>query len=77
MSRIRQESFLPGFDPKNGDIAYGGDYSEGKRKEKRPFDRKQALHVVLRSSKARGGGWDYYAQHCRSALRSNDGAAYR
>ena len=52
--RVPKESFLPGFNPRRADIAHGGDHTKGKRKERRPFDPKQALHVVLRSSKARG-----------------------
>jgi REP element-mobilizing transposase RayT len=34
--------------------AHGGELSLNKRKTKRPFDPKQALHVVLSSSKAKG-----------------------
>ncbi|MCM2322709.1 MAG: transposase [Oligoflexia bacterium] len=45
---------LPGLNRKTRKNAHGGDEAVGKRKERRPFDRKQALHVVLRSSKARG-----------------------
>lgn len=52
--RPRQESLLPGFSPHTAAIAHGGEHTLGKRKARRPFDPKQALHVVLRSSKARG-----------------------
>ncbi|MCM2278658.1 MAG: transposase [Oligoflexia bacterium] len=45
---------LPGLTRKTRKNAHGGDHAVGKRKERRPFDPKQALHVVLRSSKARG-----------------------
>ena len=52
--RIKKESLLPGFNSKTASISHGGDYTKGKRKERRPLDPKQALHVVLRSSVARG-----------------------
>ncbi|MCM2279322.1 MAG: hypothetical protein NDJ89_14700 [Oligoflexia bacterium] len=45
---------LPGLSRKTGALAHGGDHTRGKRKSRRPFDPKQALHVVLRSSGARG-----------------------
>lgn len=53
MARSLQLS-LPGLS--RGKLAHqhGGDLRRGKRKTARPFDRKQALHVVLRSSKAHG-----------------------
>jgi REP element-mobilizing transposase RayT len=55
--RGKKESYLPGFEKssvalKRGE--HGGSLSMGKRKTFRPIDPKQALHVVLRSSKARG-----------------------
>ena len=43
---------------------HGGDLAKGKRKTQRPFDPKQALHVVLRSSKARGQHSMLRPQHC-------------
>jgi len=33
---------------------HGGMHAQGKRKTRRPIDRKQALHVIFRSSKAKG-----------------------
>jgi REP element-mobilizing transposase RayT len=43
---------------------HGGELSLGKRKEARPFDRRQALHVVLRSSQARGASSMLHPKHC-------------
>ena len=54
MMREKKESYLPGFNLKSGDRFHGGEHSLGKRKSRRPLDPKQALHVVLRSSIARG-----------------------
>jgi len=64
--RARLQSFLPGLNPKNGDIAYGGDHTAGKRKETRPFDSKQALHVVMRSSRAHGSWSMLHLKHCQN-----------
>ncbi len=49
MTRTKQLSFLPKmrFD-------HGGDIGKGKRKERRPFDPKRPLHLVLRSVRAKG-----------------------
>ncbi len=33
---------------------HGGDLSKGKRKERRPFSSRRAIHVVMRSSQAKG-----------------------
>jgi REP element-mobilizing transposase RayT len=52
--RLRNESYLPGFNSKTVAFSHGGDLALGKRKIRRPIDPKQALHVVLRSSKAQG-----------------------
>jgi REP element-mobilizing transposase RayT len=52
--RLKKESYLPGFNSKTVAFSHGGDLALGKRKIRRPIDPKQALHVVLRSSKARG-----------------------
>jgi REP element-mobilizing transposase RayT len=49
MSRARQLSFLP-----KTELSHGGDTREGKRKIRRPFDPKKAVHVTLRSTRARG-----------------------
>lgn len=43
---------------------HGGDHTKGKRKTQRPFDPKQALHVVLRSSRARGTLSLLHPNHC-------------
>ena len=52
--RQPKQPFLPGFNRNTKGTAHGGDHTKGRRKTRRPFDPKQALHVVLRSSKARG-----------------------
>jgi REP element-mobilizing transposase RayT len=52
--RIKKESFLPGFNQRSASISHGGDLRQEKRKIRRPFDPKEALHVVLRSSVAKG-----------------------
>lgn len=49
-----KQPFLPGLNAKSSSRAHGGEHALGKRKSARPFDPKQALHVVLRSSKAKG-----------------------
>ena len=46
---FHQFSFLPKIR-----LHHGGDIGKGKRKITRPFDPKRALHIVLRSSRARG-----------------------
>jgi len=50
--------------PKSREKAHGGELNQGKRKGTRPFDPKQALHVVLRSSKASGKLSMLRPQHC-------------
>ncbi len=45
----KQLSFLPSS-PKE----HGGSFKQGKRKTQRPFDPKRALHLTLRSTRARG-----------------------
>jgi REP element-mobilizing transposase RayT len=63
--RAKKQSYLPGFD-KKADISHGGDRSLGKRKALRPIDLKQALHVTLRSSKAKGQLSMLHPKHCNS-----------
>lgn len=46
---MKQLSFLPKID-----LLHGGEHRHGKRKIMRPIDPKRCLHVVLRSSRARG-----------------------
>ena len=55
---------LPGFNSRTNQFYYGGEHAQGKRKMQRPFDPKQALHVVLRSSKARGEFSLLHPRHC-------------
>jgi REP element-mobilizing transposase RayT len=52
--RIKKESLLPGLKVNIASASHGGEHSKGKRKTYRPVDPKQALHVVLRSSRAKG-----------------------
>jgi REP element-mobilizing transposase RayT len=51
---MKKESFLPGFNSKTLAISHGGSLAQGKRKTARPIDPRQGIHVVLRSSVARG-----------------------
>ncbi len=46
---MKQQSFLPKLP-----TAHGGDLRNGRRKVARPFSHKNAIHVVLRSHRARG-----------------------
>lgn len=62
--RQQNQLFLPGFNSKTKFQAHGGEHTKNKRKARRPFDPKQALHVVLRSSKARGRYSMLSPQHC-------------
>ncbi len=62
--RVKAQSFLPGFNSKTGDISHGGEHTKNKRKIRRPIDPKQALHVVLRSSQARGSSSMLHPKHC-------------
>jgi hypothetical protein len=49
MPAARQLSFLPPARRK-----HGGEVRQGKRKEARPFNPKLAVHLILKSSRARG-----------------------
>ncbi|MGK5083874.1 transposase [Bdellovibrionota bacterium FG-1] len=62
--RLKKESYLPGFNSKTASISHGGEHALGKRKTVRPIDPKQALHVVLRSSQARGALSMLHPRHC-------------
>lgn len=62
--RLKRESYLPGFNSKTASISHGGEHTRGKRKTVRPIDPKQALHVVLRSSQARGELSMLRPRHC-------------
>jgi REP element-mobilizing transposase RayT len=57
---MRQASFLPrlGFSHRPD---HGGELRKGKRKVARPFSHKHAIHVVLRSERARGS-WSLLAR---------------
>ncbi len=49
----RQQSFLPGFDRKIG-MAFGGNLNIGRRKNARPFSHRLPIHVIFKSSRAKG-----------------------
>jgi REP element-mobilizing transposase RayT len=67
--KIKIESYLPGFKAlsrrANG-TRHGGDLARGKRKTFRPIDPKRGLHVVMRSSKARGEFSLLHSKHCNT-----------
>lgn len=66
--RQQKQLLLPGFNaPLSARMklqAHGGEHTKKKRKSRRPFDPKQALHVVLRSSQARGQYSMLHPRHC-------------
>jgi REP element-mobilizing transposase RayT len=71
--KAKKDSYLPGFEKAlkgsaglKKDSKHGGELSLGKRKIFRPIDPKQALHVVMRSSKARGQLSMLHPKHCNS-----------
>ena len=64
--RQKKQLHLPGFNRNTEKDAHGGERTHGKRKERRPFDPKQALHVVLRSSRARGAYSMLHPKHCNN-----------
>jgi REP element-mobilizing transposase RayT len=61
---MKRTPSLPGFNRKTLSNAHGGEHSKNKRKTMRPFDPKQALHVVLRSSKAKHKLSMLHPNHC-------------
>jgi REP element-mobilizing transposase RayT len=63
---MKNESFLPGFSSKTLVSSHGGSLAPGKRKSARPIDPKQGLHVVLRSSLARGDHSMLRSNHCQN-----------
>lgn len=56
--RARQLSFLP-----RQSSEHGGSLSLGKRKSARPIDPKQPMHIVLRSTRARGEWSMLHSKH--------------
>src|SRR5262245_53341334 len=48
-------------------LEHGGDVLKGKRKEMRPFSPKASIHIVLRSSRARGP-WSMLHRRNRSRV---------
>ena len=64
LQTFQQLSFLP-----NARLDHGGETNIGKRKQARPFDPKRAIHLVLRSSRARGE-WSFLSpSHSRKTER--------
>jgi REP element-mobilizing transposase RayT len=63
--RLKSQLHFPGLE-KSGNRSHGGDLNRGKRKTLRPIDPKQALHVVLKSSKAKGELSLLHPRHCNS-----------
>ncbi len=53
-SKIPTQLRFSNFHPAR--LAHGGDIRKGRRKLARPFDRKRPLHLVMRSTRARGNG---------------------
>ncbi|MCM2276741.1 MAG: hypothetical protein NDJ89_01535 [Oligoflexia bacterium] len=64
MVKAKYATFLPGLNMKSLSASHGGELSPGKRKSARPIDPKQALHIVMRSSKARGELSMLHPRHC-------------
>ena len=62
--KAKQYSFLKPISP-----AFGGDLQNGKRKGLRPIDPKATIHLVLKSSRAKGA-WSLL--HRRNKMRIHD-----
>jgi REP element-mobilizing transposase RayT len=62
--KAQQLSFLP-----KARTAHGGDLNLGKRKAERPFNPKLAIHVVLRSARARGEWSMLHPDHAKRVER--------
>ena len=75
--RSRRESYLPGFSARTFSVSHGGDHTQGKRKSARPIDPKQALHVVLKASVARGALSMLHPKHCGPIHQFTHGLAQR
>ncbi len=60
---MKQLSFLPKLR-----IDHGGDLLKGKRKEARPFSHKNAIHLVLRSTHAKGA-WSFLTPKNQSRIK--------
>jgi REP element-mobilizing transposase RayT len=58
-----KQPFLPGFKFSNV-TAHGGESAHGKRKTMRPLDPKQAVHLILKSSRALGPHSMLSPRHC-------------
>ncbi len=59
---MKQLSFLPKLR-----IDHGGEILKGKRKEARPFSHKHAIHLVLRSTRAKGA-WSFLTQKNKARI---------
>jgi REP element-mobilizing transposase RayT len=53
------------IDDKFTRVEHGGSLHRGRRKERRPFSRKKAMHLTLRSSSARGGRSMLHPKHAK------------
>jgi REP element-mobilizing transposase RayT len=62
--KLKQLSFFKPTSP-----AFGGELQKGKRKTVRPIDPKSTLHLVLKSSRARG---EWSLLHRRNKIRIQD-----
>lgn len=62
--RSKQVSFFKPVSP-----AFGGEFQKGKRKTIRPIDPKSTLHLVLKSSRAKG---EWSLLHRRNKIRIHD-----
>lgn len=61
-----KQASLPGFSFKAQTPSHGGELARGRRKRARPLDPKQAMHLVLRSSQAKGKWSLLHPQHCNA-----------
>ena len=71
---MKQVSFLPALKISTT-LAYRGEVQKGKRKIARPFDPRRPLHVVFRSTRARGEWSLLRPRHRHSVERTLDSTA--
>jgi hypothetical protein len=60
-SRLQSLSWSP--------LEHGGSVRKGRRKRKRPFDAKRSMHLVMRSSRARGA-WSFLHRRNKGAIHT-------
>jgi hypothetical protein len=76
--RNSKSLYLPGLlSSRKALISHGGELNQGKRKTSRPIDPKQSLHVVLRSSQAKGKHSLLHPKHCDAIHRLTHALAKR